>query len=125
METIKASELYIDKYYYQVVEEYEPCTPKIIKWNQSNWYAIGECIEFIEWFEPIPITEEWLIKFGFEKNSYWFKDDNMLRFGLIDNKLHCSIGNDENGFLYNRINYIHQLQNLYFALTGQELEFKQ
>ena len=76
-------------------------------------------------FYPIPLTEEWLIKLGFKKNNYWFKNDNMLRFGLIDNQLHCSIGNDESGFLYNRINYVHQLQNLYFALTGEQLEFKQ
>jgi hypothetical protein len=129
METIKASELRTKNY---VQTDYEGILEVIninsegfdyIDARKPTFQALGrfplDCVK------PIPLTEEWLLKFGFEKNSYWFKDDNMLRFGLIDNKLHCSIGNDENGFLYNRINYVHQLQNLYFALTGQELEFKQ
>jgi hypothetical protein len=117
METIKASELYIDKYYYQVVEEYEPCTPKIIKWSEVNWYRIGECIEFIEWFEPIPLTEEWLLKFEFKRFSKDFS-----KKGII-------IHTRKRGYVLRKsvpdILYVHQLQNLYFALTGQELEFKQ
>ena len=77
-------------------------------------------------FEPIPLTEEWLLNFGFEhsKPNYWFKNDNKLRFSLIDNNLHCSMGDDDWGILYNRLNYVHQLQNLYFALTTQELTWK-
>ena len=73
-------------------------------------------------FYPIQLTEDWLVKFGFEKNSYWFKKENMLRFALIENKLICSIGNDEYGFLYNQINFVHQLQNLFYALTKTELQ---
>jgi hypothetical protein len=118
METIKASELYIDKYYYQVVEEYEPCTPKIIKWSEVNWYRIGECIEFIEWFEPIPLTEEWLLKFGFKKSSWgWIKNGVNIQKGFT-----LAFSSNKNSI---EIKHLHQLQNLYFALTGQELEFKQ
>jgi hypothetical protein len=76
-------------------------------------------------YQPIPLTEEWLVKFGFKQikpNHYWFKGKNLLRFSLIDNNLHCSIGDDEYGVLYKMIKYVHQLQNLYFALTNEELK---
>jgi hypothetical protein len=78
-------------------------------------------------YQPIQLTEEWLLKFGFKQikpNHYWFRDWNSLRFSLIDNNLHCSIGDDECGFLYKMIKYVHELQNLYFALTNEELTIK-
>ena len=82
--------------------------------------------------EPIPLTEEWLVKFGFNvynkpggytvyikykpktrqylQKIYTFKDcygwDGIFAF---------------DGSIQTRIKYIHQLQNLYFALTGEEL----
>lgn len=33
--------------------------------------------------------------------------------------------NDYNGLFIGRIESLHQLQNLYFALTGEELEIKE
>ena len=63
---------------------------------------------------PIPLTEEWLIKFGFE------------RWNDVYNFYHKLNGVEiENGNIYvghgNEIKYVHQLQNLYFALTNKEL----
>lgn len=70
----------------------------------------------IEDYEPIPITEEWLLKLGFDK-------DGQAPGRLI---LDCEFGNVEiwlNGS--NQLcEYVHQLQNLYFALTGKELVIK-
>ena len=70
----------------------------------------------IEEINPIPITEEILLKFGFEKKGdFWF-----VKSGI-------KIENRNNGFSYFRylseikILSAHQLQNLYFALTGEEL----
>lgn len=59
--------------------------------------------------EPIPLTEEWLVKFGFKKGSKgWFKTlSNNHKFNFYMYKNLCS--------------NVHQLQNLYFALTGEEL----
>ncbi len=113
---IKASELRIGNYYNHN-EEIRQVTPNTILevWESER-----------EWCKPIPLTEEWLLKFGFEhsKPNYWFKNDNKLRFSLIDNNLHCSMGDDDYGILYNRLNHVHQLQNLYFALTNEELTWK-
>jgi hypothetical protein len=71
--------------------------------------------------KPIPITEEWLLKFGFKKHltedTYPTFAKNMLNWN--DGILYL-IGY---GFI-NHINYLHQLQNLYFALTGVELIIK-
>ena len=72
--------------------------------------------------EPIPIIEEWLFKFGFESldNKLLF---NNGYFDLIfkDNEISLGV---EGQLLSLYIDYIHQLQNLYFALTNEELTLK-
>ena len=90
--------------------------------------------EFYQWedidlFKPIPLTEEWLEKFGFEtstwddNSSYRMPLDDRGEFTLVFWRLDKTfeIGDVE---LCN-ILYVHQLQNLYFALTSQELELKE
>ncbi len=99
-------------------------------------------IEEYERFEGVRITEEWLLRFGFE-------GDNMDMWKVLPtgNQLELHIdcvweGKFENAcltqgrtgegvpgkdykFAYlSDVKYIHQLQNLYFALTGKELELK-
>jgi len=71
-------------------------------------FSIGQII-----LEPIPITKEWLLKFGFEYNhiSGEYKGHNMIFFNRIS---YITWGTT-------KIYYVHQLQNLYFALTGEEL----
>jgi hypothetical protein len=69
--------------------------------------------------KPIPLTEEWLLKFGFLSNPY--KD--RYEKGDIDIECNKTRGKTElwlSGFPY--IKHIHQLQNLYFALTNEELK---
>lgn len=85
----------------------------------------------IEDIKPIPLTEEWLVKFGFEKSV-----DNYYKRGVCmsleewgDEKGNEGIGyfymlRDE-GIMDMHIKHTHQLQNLYFALTGKELTIKQ
>ena len=64
-------------------------------------------------FEQILLTEEWLLKFGFKKGlKGWFKKlDNNCKFNLY-------MYND------NLYEHVHLLQNLYFALTNEELTIK-
>lgn len=75
-----------------------------------------------EEFEPIPLTEEWLIKFGlFKNNNAWVlnKPSSDIR------KFEFSIWKDltyNTAELQPDIKHVHQLQNLYFALTGEELK---
>jgi len=69
---------------------------------------------------PIPITEEWLLKFGFKKHKAW--DDSFYYLKSDVDIFEYLSGFEHNDF---HIKYVHQLQNLYFALTGEELKFKE
>ena len=78
-------------------------------------------------FKPISLTEEWLLKFGFIRhhNDYsngiiYIKNvpnNTEFEWGVYPNELGSGI-QIENRIL---LHYVHQLQNLYFALTGEEL----
>jgi hypothetical protein len=84
-------------------------------------------ISFYDEIKPIPLTEEWLLKFGFYKvNISWY---NELCPFAITNWIRPD--NNTSGYSaeLNHINlcdliYIHDLQNLHFALTGEELIFQ-
>jgi len=67
---------------------------------------------------PIPITREWMIKLGFanSKPGKW-------EHGVMPIEIYW---NERMKFYYGNavgisLEYVHQLQNLYFALTGEEL----
>lgn len=68
-------------------------------------------------FEGIPLTEEWLLKFGFEIEEL-YEYNKAKKEGLI-----ITYGDN---FFYNTTNieFVHQLQNLFFALRNKELEIK-
>jgi hypothetical protein len=70
-------------------------------------------------YKPILLTEEWLLKLGFHK----YKGDN-IDFFLNDFETSCNMDLlFWKGTQIKNINYVHQLQNLYFSLTGEELIF--
>jgi len=76
--------------------------------------------------KPTSLTKEWLINFGFEANDY--NDEFVIIKGAAVYTLDCEytdkgvfnfvIGED---CIHGDIKHVHQLQNLYFALTGEEL----
>ena len=82
--------------------------------------------------KPIPLTEDWLLKFGFEekcsiKNRFINRADFELEF-QGDKVAYCVWGGEDAPHLtqfFGHCKYVHQLQNLYFALTGEELTIKQ
>ena len=77
-------------------------------------------------FEPIPLTEEWLVKFGVLEGfgiGLYHININDINILMIDLKGGFADIGDEVTLKYN-IKYVHQLQNLYFALTGEELTIK-
>jgi hypothetical protein len=88
-----------------------------------NWVYLNENIDCSLYsIEPVILTEEWILKFGFEyvdyAGSYCYKDHliDETHEGFVFN-LFCS--NDKDCIV--KIKYVHQLQNLYFTLTGEEL----
>ena len=80
-------------------------------------------------YSPIPLTTEILEKAGFEKDEDYTTHEGKMyvSFNLPDGTTIDKLG--DNDFEYHvwdnyekHIKYLHQLQNLYFALTGEELE---
>jgi hypothetical protein len=74
--------------------------------------------------EPIPLTEEWLLRFSFKKNGIEFHLDNGSGLMVIGSNLYLNTINNGR-VLLTTIQYVHQLQNLIFSLTGEELTIKQ
>jgi hypothetical protein len=75
------------------------------------------------YYKPIPLTEEWLVKFGFMKFKRGYKLKNFGQFIIMGDKLaFYPAGILDAMFRWDLLQYVHQLQNLYFALTGNELE---
>lgn len=66
---------------------------------------------------PIPLTEEWLLKFGFDSENDLKHPDAPIYFCLVREELICFLHNCS----HRHIKYAHQLQNLFFILTAHEL----
>ncbi len=78
----------------------------------------------MEYIKPIPLTEDWLLKFGFDliNNEYHQSRNHDLKLHWTVNKNKMIPEFNEKRFVTGYdFKYVHQLQNLYFALTGEEL----
>lgn len=91
----------------------------------EKWIDYKQGVLNLNDVSPIPLTEEWLVKFGFELQignhileNHW---GHLIRWhdSII---ITDDISNHSKGLTV-KIEYVHQLQNLYFALTGEELEY--
>lgn len=70
----------------------------------------------------IELTEEWLIKLGFEKPAHtWIGDIFHLTEWDMFPLNWCVAMNKNNAVVVHKLKYVHDLQNLYKALTGNEL----
>lgn len=67
--------------------------------------------------DPIPITEEWLVKLNSDNDLFYKFGVFELRYSNYSKSYEVWM----NGKYILSIYYIHQLQNLYFVLTGKEL----
>jgi len=96
-------------------------------WNKNPERQDAVSFENVE---PIPLTDEWLEKLGALKDEYGdvfievdSDSDTRLylstkRYIQLVKSYHCPM------FDYEHIKHVHQLQNLYFAITGEELTIK-
>lgn len=113
---MKVQELRVGNYVYYVDED----ANEIPLCVDLNDICNIEC-DLSDSYKPIPLTEEWLVNLGFNKfpnqkiydrDDFWYcrlRNGNEWHF----EDLECIV------------KYVNQLQNLYFALTGKELEIKQ
>lgn len=98
-------------------------------WLAENMDEDTDQRSYIELINPILLTEEWFLKFGFIKDGNYYKldafnDDLEIIISLLDVREFFT--NEHLYYNYNygivQIKYVHQLQNLIFALTGEELK---
>jgi len=82
--------------------------------------SLGESIED---YKPIPLTEEWLKKFGFEDLYYGEDKFGWIKEGVNISKYFNFVLMLPNAEYYDstKIKWVHDLQNLYYAITGIEL----
>lgn len=79
-------------------------------------------------YKPIPLTEEWLVGFLFEydaETNKWSllksldRFDYLFELEFLDEEAYVTLNNVEWNY-----KYVHQLQNLYFALTNTNLKLE-
>ena len=127
---IKANELRIGNWYNQF-GNYEQVSVETLKTLSQS----GENQLFCK---PIPLTEEILLKCGFrcidKLNKHYsindpngYKDSHTISIiPTLNDKLYIAFSDILNGYKdyipTTKIKYLHQLQNLYWCLCGEELE---
>jgi hypothetical protein len=113
---IKANELRIGNCVILHTENYPDCNYPI------GYIDIGVVSIKPERFSPIPLTPEILLKCRFKLFPWgWIKNDEADKRSLRITK-HFNFERDGQTSL--EIKTLHQLQNLYYALTGEELIYK-
>lgn len=112
---IKANELRIGN----ILQSYEGSEFEYVVMQSGDIKMCQEANEnFNNFRKPILITEEWVLRFGFESiGDGWYKlnDYTWDIYEKVFRYLGQYIAEPE---------YIHQLQNLYWCLCGEELKLK-
>lgn len=94
----------------------------IVDVDHQTFYDL---MRYPEQYEAIPITQEWLTKFGFDKRT---EDGGAVGFYDYFYIEGYDLNKDIGGWFFiniesKRFKFVHELQNLYFALTNQELKY--
>jgi hypothetical protein len=116
---LKVNELRIGNYLNYTVNGDKLHLGKVTLLNSTDGVGTIDYHYPISFAQPIPLTEQWLESFGFvnkilkaEHNDIIWYDDHIGIKGML-------------GIIKPKeIKHVHQLQNLYFAITGKELDKK-
>jgi len=100
----------------------------------SFYSETNEGTKFSEFLNPISITEEWLLKFGFKEedgnlvlDEFSTKNEEYLvqfNFEFLYDGEFVRLMDSWEGIFITEVKYVHQFQNLYFSLIGEDIEFK-
>lgn len=120
---------YLEEIYVINGIKYEELNPN--KWRISFITIDGKLgnAKGVDWIGPIPLAPEWLERLGFEykdgASDYGHYRHNLVYIYEHDSDpglFHFSRGHMEGAKV--EVKHVHQLQNLFFALTGEELNAK-
>lgn len=116
---MKATELRIDNLVYNKYDKLHLVGP-----NDFFNALLDNQMQNKSKLKPIPLTEEWLIKFGFKYDGHTYYDKIVnahIIFSLIVDITRPHGYMISVGTYLISINEVHKLQNVYFILTGEEL----
>lgn len=93
-----------------------------VEWEWTDGTNDGTDCDF-DTIKPIPLTEEWLVKFGYQYDdtaNIWFINDG-IQIDILKTR--------DNNFVFDfayapEIQFVHSFQNLYFCLTNKELIYE-
>ena len=101
-----------------------PNSKHVISCEVDKYNGISQFDEFVV---PIELNVEWLQKFSKSMDvGYWISVTNLkseLHFEIYRNEIVTILKGQFCNLILDNIKYVHQLQNLYFALTGCELQY--
>lgn len=83
------------------------------------------CVEYGK-IQPIPLTEEILLKFRYKKirdNEFLF-DNHFIVFIKESEIDFCLFNSEGNDFFVCEIQFAHELQNLHYSIRKEELKFE-
>ena len=110
-----------------------------VKYLFSHGIILGDGITFnFDELKPVPLNDEWMLKLGFKKvknngyiNGYeYIRKIDSVEFNGIGKFNYNKTGeiivtvDCRGNYICNNLNYVHQVQNLYFALSGTEIKIK-
>lgn len=114
-------------YYSAGYKIHDSTDDEIIQVTKEN---ILEVIDNYNEYSSIPLTEEWLVKLGFKECDYDL-EKGYIKYNRQTSDYGCEYkasnfwivptSDDDYYRIPVDIKYVHQLQNLFFALTGTEL----
>ena len=121
MQSVLAKDLRIGNYVeYEVSDSLEKIKIywEVIKIDADDIHWLSKVDPNDKCFRAIPLTEEWLFKLGFinDRVLEFYRNDITDSTIIIDYNFICLLG-----YSHVKLKYVHELQNLYFALTGCEL----
>lgn len=113
---IQPNEIRVNNYYNRI-DSINHSKLGFCKWDSSDWYRIGECIDYLENYEPIHLTEEILLKCGEKYNNSGF---NLGKFKVLKSTEGVFIIPTNNKLV--QIYFVHDLQNFYYYYENTKTE---
>jgi hypothetical protein len=104
----------------------------LLVFNDGNFNSFGYSARFnSESVNPIPLTDEWFIRFGFEVEDVVNRSTYPFAYRIFTIKTKSKLceeikiawnQNDYHFYSIVYFEYVHELQNFFFAITKDELK---
>ena len=120
---------YVQDNSWHVVAKITAITESYIKYEDLDGRKYSSSVSK-DYLQPIELTNEWLVRLGANKGrlrEYRFVDQPILlaECSTLKGQWFVYVSFSGRFESLHKIQYVHQLQNLFFALTGEELKLNE